>query len=464
MVSRHKRQCVAKAEEQRVKTFTGAPEDAATEYDRARWAGWSDLESEPAIFNSILAGWGVKGIKTCEVTCMDAEVLRSLPQPIYGIIFLYSYNDTESEPMTPDAETPDQPWFATQNMENMCGSLALLNMVMNIEGLALGDVLERFKKETAARTPTERGDAVADFAAIRRVHNSWTKKVEMLNQDLKLQHEYKKAGRRKAGGKKRKSKAEDIETAYHFVAYMPIGNGTWQLDGMEEAPEQLEQRGRGEGDWLDQVTELLAQRMAEFIGNEISFNVLAMTKDPLLIAREQLCLNIKMLQTIDTRLKDFPHAKMSTAGQADGNATAKGTQKALSVRPHDSPMKYEANGANGHDRFGATAPGSVTPLNHADSFSITDEILASTHLSPSQEASLVANEDLVGRRDALLLEQSNLQEAYREEQRTQQAESLRAEQRKPEYGPLVAKWVKFLAHVDDPETGRSMLETLIDSV
>lgn len=414
-----------------MRVFGRGPDEAATDEDRTKWTGFSDLESEPAIFNSILSRWGVEGVKTCEVTCMDSDTLRSLPQPVYGIIFLYRYTDIDEDHSSDEEPAADaNVWFATQNMNNMCGSLALLNMVMNIPNLELGSLLERFKKDTLSMAPTDRGDSVADFAFLRRIHNSWAKKTDMLNQDLKLQQDFKKAKRRKSGGTKRKKKKDEgeDEMAYHFIAYVPIGGRIWKLDGMEQQAEQLEQGGRGDGDWIDQISSLLSDRMALLIGEDISFNVLAMTKDPLLIVREELAVNINSLYTTD--------------GALDWRRVPKEPQ------------------------LGTPQAGSQILLGPSETFSISRDFLQKAGMPDcfKDQSQSTAPDGLLASRKSLISSQVSLRNAYREEEKAQHAERSRAEARRREYGPLVAKWVRYLAQADDPKTAKSMLDTLIQRV
>lgn len=56
----------------------------------------------------------------------------------------------------------------------------------------------------------------------------------MLNGDLLLSNEATASGK----GKKRKANddANDKESGFHFVAFMPIGGQLWKLDGLERQP------------------------------------------------------------------------------------------------------------------------------------------------------------------------------------------------------------------------------------
>ena len=49
----------------------------------------------------------------------------------------------------------------------------------------------------------------------------------------------KKVKRSPASNKRRKTKAKDSDTAYHFIAFVPVDGGVWQLDGLQKAPTRL---------------------------------------------------------------------------------------------------------------------------------------------------------------------------------------------------------------------------------
>lgn len=60
---------------------------------------------------------------------------------------------------------------------NACASVALLNIVNNVDDIDLGDQLRNFKEFTMPFTPALRGDAVANFEFVKRIHNSFARCV-----------------------------------------------------------------------------------------------------------------------------------------------------------------------------------------------------------------------------------------------------------------------------------------------
>lgn len=66
-------------------------------------------------------------------------------------------------------------FFFQKTAANACASVALLNIVNNIDGIELGETLSNFKKFTMPFTPALRGDAIANFDFIKRTHNTFAR-------------------------------------------------------------------------------------------------------------------------------------------------------------------------------------------------------------------------------------------------------------------------------------------------
>lgn len=70
-----------------------------------------DSLNRQAFFNVLLSEYGVEGVKIQEIFSFDDDVQSMLPQPVYGLIFLYQYFAEKYE--DDDTETRDV-WFANQ--------------------------------------------------------------------------------------------------------------------------------------------------------------------------------------------------------------------------------------------------------------------------------------------------------------------------------------------------------------
>lgn len=139
-------------------------------------------------------------------------------------------------------------WFANQTTNNACATVAMLNIVMNAEGIELGDKLQAFKESTKNLSTALRGHQISKNRFIRTIHNSFTRRMDHLNADLFLENESSEAKssankRRSApkGGKRAppRKKKTDSDYGFHFIAYVPAGGYVWELDGLQYKPYRL---------------------------------------------------------------------------------------------------------------------------------------------------------------------------------------------------------------------------------
>ena len=242
--------------------------DPLHENFRDTWPGWATVESEPAIFSSLLNSIGVTDLTVEEVYSLDRDSLDSIA-PL-GLIFLFRWKDETDVAGVKREELycPEDIWFANQVIENACASLALLNIVLNLD-VNLGPHLTQFKDFTAEFSPPLRGLTLTNFTYLRQLHNSFAKRSEMLNADLSLMQDMKSKGRGRddSGG----------EECFHFVAYIHKRGCLWELDGLKRAPVKLGDCKAEE--WSVLAAEQIQARMARYQGEEeIRFNLLAICR------------------------------------------------------------------------------------------------------------------------------------------------------------------------------------------
>ncbi|OAA56960.1 ubiquitin carboxyl-terminal hydrolase [Niveomyces insectorum RCEF 264] len=236
------------------------------------WQGWTDIESEPAFFNAILKELGVQDAKIHEIFTVDDESMAHLPNPV-GLIFLYKFVE-EDENEVREA-CPDHLWFANQTTSNACGTIAMLNIAMNCDGIRLGDHLARFKAATQHLHPALRGHLLSTNTAIRSAHNSFARRLDMLMSDVALKWEWTEAAKAKkttttakrkarqgGGRRKRRAGVADADAAFHFIAYVPIGQDVWELNGMQEKP--LKIGSFDTGDWTAMARDRIDGRMQAY--------------------------------------------------------------------------------------------------------------------------------------------------------------------------------------------------------
>ncbi|KAI9670113.1 MAG: hypothetical protein M1829_004841 [Trizodia sp. TS-e1964] len=276
------------------RVFPRDPLDAATDEDKSNWKGWCEIESDPAIFSTILQDLGVKGIKIEECLGTSEGLLDMLAKPVYGLIWLYQFHDSESDKQVESC--PSNVWFANQTVTNACATVALFNIINNIPGIELGPHLRSFKEFTQEFDPSMRGYSIGMFDFARDVHNSFARKMDMLNSDLLL-----KVNSSKFRGKSSKLSATDEDEAvYHFVAFVPIGNEVWKLDGLNRQPENL---GTFTGsDWLQLATRDIEAWVAAQDDQSANYSLLGLCQDPRIQTRHAIATTAKELNMAIHRL------------------------------------------------------------------------------------------------------------------------------------------------------------------
>uniref|UniRef100_A0A7S0YYI3 Ubiquitin carboxyl-terminal hydrolase n=1 Tax=Hemiselmis tepida TaxID=464990 RepID=A0A7S0YYI3_9CRYP len=179
--------------------------------------------------------------------------------PVYGLIFLFKWTQEMAQSHRASANCVENSnlYFAKQVIQNACGTQALLNIMMNVDGIQLGDELSSFKSFTADFPAELKGESMSNSELIRTMHNSFARPEPFEMTD------------RKAG------KDDDV---YHFTAYMPFGGSLWELDGLQEGPILL---GACDdpSNWWKQVRPILNERIEKYSQNEIRFNLLAVCRN-----------------------------------------------------------------------------------------------------------------------------------------------------------------------------------------
>lgn len=167
-------------------------------------------------------------------------------KPVFGLVFLFQYHPGLDE--TQDEDDPDGDlWFANQTTHNACATVSLLNIILNVPQVQLGPSLASFKESTRSLSTALRGYRLSSDPFIRRIHNSFTRRMDHLNTDLALENEFNEHRPKKAksGGKKgtkggTKAKKKAIEDfAFHFIGYVERDGHVWELDGLKTKPHKL---------------------------------------------------------------------------------------------------------------------------------------------------------------------------------------------------------------------------------
>ncbi|KAL4951338.1 ubiquitin carboxyl-terminal hydrolase [Aspergillus filifer] len=392
------------------------PYRSATEDEKHSWSGFCELESEPALFNVMLREFGVKGVKVQEVFSLDEPDLAILNKPVHGLIFLFRWR--EDDPEKQEASCPEGLWFANQTAGNSCASVALLNIVNNIEGADLGENLQRFKDFTMPFTPALRGDAINNFEFVKRIHNSFARsagcrliysychpnikfrRMDILNSDLLLKSE---AASRRNRSKKHRQEEQEFDAGFHFIAFVPALGKVWKFDGLERQPQALG-AFEPDSDWLDLVKPDICARMAAYAEDQIEFSILSLARDPLPGLVGQLASNIRQLQSVSKSMQE-------TTG-AEPRATASLPENTL--------------------------------LGPDISYEVTQEAIEGRRVSGDDNPHCSAD-DLTKRTIDLATAQQVLRGKIRDHQQSQRADEEYAAGRRFDYGPAIRTWLRLLA-------------------
>ena len=287
-----------------------------THQERTSWKGFIELDSDCNTWNVLIKRLGVKGIELIDVGCLPdyPEVNGKFRPPVYGIIFCFDISqvyDVETEPC------PKYVWFSNQLNSNSCGTIALLNVLANIPNADLGEELSTFRLDTDGLNSKDRGYTVAACDFVRAAHNSFARKIDMLEADMVLQTEYEATAKNKRKRRpainignnshvskkaKKAGKMDLINKKYHFVAYVPVADVVWRLDGMDSDPSIVDTFDDVDGeDWMLVLKPHLLKILND--APTSGFNIMALVPDGWSQTRhKRLAANICVLRAIDEQL------------------------------------------------------------------------------------------------------------------------------------------------------------------
>ena len=412
--------------------------------DRQEWPGFREIETDDDAFESMLKTLGTRGIVVRQVVGLDMELLSILPQPIVGFLLCFRHrSDDETNQVD---SCPDNIWFANQTHRWLCGSNSLINMILNIPDVYLGEHLNSFKAFTKDFTPAQRGEAVGNYDFLRQVHNSCLRKMEILLGDVALMEEYnnRKPSRKpvtsdekpesaskstpKGKGKskaKTKSKtiveedAVDDDAAYHYAAYLPIEGHIWKLDGLDRQPSKLSPCD--DDDWLHKTAKILFDRISE-VDDESGYSILALCRedDQLESVRKRLIGNISKAITLTASLPSIVDHSVEQECLADD--VIKGPRSELEITQYDLD-------------------------NHTETF---DDVL--------DVVSAKDDDRLRELHSGVIAEQEHLLQQIRKQQQAREQEEERLKLTRYDYEPLVRTWVEMLACKDG--VFRELVESL----
>jgi len=245
---------------------------------------WTTIESDPAVFTSLIQQIGVKGVQVEEL--WDLSNLEALNRRfhLHGLIFLFKYRtdlDTTSALAVENVDAPESLFFASQVITNACATQAILGVLLNVETFGndvegeggegereqtIGETLEELKQFTADFPPELKGLALSNSEKIRAAHNAFARPEPFVEEG--------------------KRAAKNGDEVYHFVAFVHHGGRVWELDGLKPKPVAYGECSKE--NWHEVAVPAIQERIQKYASDEISFNLLAMTNEKESVFRREL--------------------------------------------------------------------------------------------------------------------------------------------------------------------------------
>jgi len=281
------------------------------------------IESDPGVFTTLVRTLGVQGLQVVELYDIEPWASDHL-HPIYGLVFCFLWRkDNDALPKKESGGPEDREdalaklWFANQLSDDACASMAILNVLLNVEEVEIGERLTVFRNETERMSSPMKGLAVSNAHFIRQAHNNLARPADIrgatnvlaiktLEDAAKAERSMNPppAKRRKVTTPKRKKPVNpdadsNQDEAYHFIGYIPFRGKVWELDGLKSAPVEVGELPSGSDttvphqSWMDVVRPVLRMKMHKYGGGDeetgsIRFNLLAIVKDQFCKVSDQL--------------------------------------------------------------------------------------------------------------------------------------------------------------------------------
>lgn len=230
------------------------------------------------MFTELIEKLDVKDVQIDDLYSIDTESLLSLA-PVYGVIFLFKYGKVDREyaqngnkPLDGEYDVDYQDkgiFFANQTIKNACATQAVLNTLLNVKGIELGEELLNFKSFVTGFDGEMIGETISNSELIRTVHNSFSSPSLIVDENKpEPPPDYD----------------DSNDGLFHFIGYVNINNQIYELDGLKKYPikhDKLE----SEDEFLFKLPDVLRRRIEKY-GNEVRFSLLGITNNKISYAKE----------------------------------------------------------------------------------------------------------------------------------------------------------------------------------
>jgi len=173
---------------------------------------------------------------------------------------------------------------------------------MNVPEVTLGSSLQSFKETTQRLKPAYRGKALTHNEFVRNIHNSFARRMDILNADLALANEVREWKRAKKNPKRANAKNKkqfEEEPGFHFVAFVPLNGAVWKLDGLQRYPVNIGKYGE---DWITVARANIYERIGQYDDDGLQFNLLSLCRSPLRSIPEKLAEIIRSTMEVEVSL------------------------------------------------------------------------------------------------------------------------------------------------------------------
>ena len=127
------------------------------------------IESDPGVFTTLVRTLGAQGLQVVELYDIEPWASENL-HPIYGLVFCFLWRRDNDVPLNKKQNGLEEGeddsaklWFANQLSDDACASMAILNVLLNVEEVDVGEKLREFRGETDRMSSQVRRSSIRSF-------------------------------------------------------------------------------------------------------------------------------------------------------------------------------------------------------------------------------------------------------------------------------------------------------------
>jgi hypothetical protein len=127
------------------------------------------IESDPGVFTTLVRTLGAQDLQVVELYDIEPWASENL-HPIYGLVFCFLWRRDNDAPLNKKPNGPEEGeddsaklWFANQLSDDACASMAILNVLLNVEEVDVGEKLREFRGETERMSSPVRCPSIHSF-------------------------------------------------------------------------------------------------------------------------------------------------------------------------------------------------------------------------------------------------------------------------------------------------------------